>query len=136
MPVSATVRMTSSFLASALRTIFTAGESVLDGVVQKILKHFLKAACVSGDIGQGSRELQREIQAFLGRTTLCGLVAGFHQLRNADATNLQLHALGIHFRKAKQILGEAGQTAGMIQDDAEKAIAIVGIINGAGNESL
>ena len=100
---------------------------------REILEHFLQTARVSSNVGQRRRQLQRKEKLFSRGAALRGFIAGFDKLRNANAVNLKLQALGVHFRKAQQVFGEPRQTSGMIEDDSEKAIAIIGIVDGTGD---
>jgi len=55
-------------------------------------------------------------------------------MSHAQALNLEIEPVRIHFRKPEQIVGQTGEAARMIENDLQKADAVLRIVNGAGKE--
>src|SRR5260370_1325994 len=63
-----------------------------------------------------------------------GFHAGLDELRDADAANFELEAVGIHLGEHEQVFGEARKAARVLDDNSEKALAILRIVHGAGKQ--
>src|SRR5882724_6151461 len=55
-------------------------------------------------------------------------------MSDAQALNLELKPVGIHFGKPEQIVGQAGEPARMIENNLQKTDAVLRVVNGAGKE--
>src|SRR5438132_6602131 len=111
-----------------------AGGSVLHGVVEQILQHFGEAAAVGGDVRQVLRQVNGDAQILFGCGTLRGFDAALDELRNAQAADFHIEPVGIHFREFEQIVGEPRETPRVLENDFEKADAVLRIVNGPGEE--
>src|SRR5712691_1687414 len=113
-----------------------ARERVLRGVVEQILQDFREAAAVAGDVGYAVEGLDGNGDFLFGGAMARSLHAGFDELRDADAANFEFQAVGVHFREHQQILGEAREAAGVLDDDFEKVPAMLRIVHGAGEQGF
>src|SRR6266852_2240106 len=110
------------------------GRSVLHRIVEQILQNFREAAAVGGDVRQELRQVDGYTQIFFGGRALRGFNAAFDELGNAQAPDLQLEAVGIHFRKLEQVVGEPRETPRVFENDLEEADAILRVVDGAGDK--
>src|SRR4029077_11170250 len=84
----------------------TARRGVLQGVVQEILQNLGETAAVRSDVRDILRQIDGNAQILFSGGTLGSFDTAFDKLGNTQAANLQLQAVGIHFRKLKQVIGE------------------------------
>src|SRR5882724_4151495 len=111
-----------------------AGRGVLDRIVEQILQNFGETPAVRRDIRQPVLQIHGNAKIFFGGGTLSGFNAAFHKMRDAQALNLELKPVGIHFGKPEQIVGQAGEPARMIENNLQKTDAVLRVVNGAGKE--
>src|SRR6266478_4457361 len=111
-----------------------AGRGVLDRIVEQILQNFGETPAVRRDIRQPVLQIHGNAKVFFGGGTLSGFNAAFHKMRDAQALNLELKPVRIHFGKPEQIVGKAGKPARMLENDLQKADAILRVVNGTGKE--
>src|SRR6266849_4249419 len=111
-----------------------ARERVLRGVVEQILQDFREAATVAGDVGHAVEGRDGNGDFSFGGAMARGFHAGFDKLRDADAADFELQAVGVHFREHEQVFGEAREAARMLDDNFEKAPAMLRIVHGPGEQ--
>jgi len=97
-----------------------AREGVLRGVVQQILQHFREAASIAGNVRQAIEGLDGNGDFFFGGAMARGFQAGFDELRDIDAANFELQAVGVHFGKHQQIFGKAREAPRMLDDEDDR----------------
>ena len=116
MPVSATVKITSSLRASALSTIFPPGSVYWMALSSKFCKTSCKRRASPATSGRRSGSVQREIQ-FLFRCAMArGFVARFNQLRDFHRGGFQAPAGRHPSAKVSADLRSAGRDAGHVPE--------------------
>jgi len=113
-----------------------AGRSVLDSIVEEILQHVVEQGGITAHGGKLRRDgdLQSDFLAvgFEER----GLGARFDELEQADGGKFDFHFSGFDAGEFEEIVGEAGETHGVIANDFEEAAIVFGIVESAGEESF
>src|SRR5260370_705409 len=92
------------------------GGGVLHGVVEEILQDFGETAAVGGDVRHGLLQIHGDAQIFFGGGALRGFDATLDELGNAQAANLKFQAVGIHFGKLEQSVGEPLEALGVFEE--------------------
>src|SRR4029077_7157547 len=107
----------------------SAWKRVLNRIVKQVLQDFGEAPPVSRNVWQVTGKSGGHFQVFVYGTVLGCLQAALDKFRNAHASNLYLQPVGIHLRELQQIVRQSREPPGVLQNNAEEALAILWIVD-------